>query len=205
MLRTALELAAGAGDADTGSSWLETVVTSAAGALVGLVAGILAFPIKWLVEWLTARRSRHVTACRDAHRLIRTAELNIKYEGRRSGAATVAPSEINWFTAERRAWDEAEDIVDQLGGGIANCFGIVADLWRRSYVVPHVYRHGEEDDPGPAIRDHALELLTYRIQHPWGLPDHATQLATWERQIRDAEVEAEAQERQMTSQSSGGN
>ena len=54
---------------------INTAVTTAVGLLVGLVA----FPVRWFLQWRSRRRQDDVAAYRQAHRLLRDAQLEALY------------------------------------------------------------------------------------------------------------------------------
>src|SRR4051794_32338658 len=91
----------------------ETAVTT----VIGLAIGLIFFPVKWFAQWYTRRRQESVTRYRDAHKLLRAAQLDERFPlpSRDDEARELAEQERD--VGMRRAWDEAQHI---LGAGHDN-------------------------------------------------------------------------------------
>lgn len=172
----------------------ETAVTTVA----GLIIGLLFFPVKWLVSWRVRRRQDNVTRYREAHNLLRAAQLDEKFPANDlvENEEAEAKAERAQRIAVRRAWDEAVHVL--AGGTDAKTAAVIDrlyELYVRAPVVPHVWGPEEADDPRPDLLDLAIKSLTHRIAHHYrALPvsdERITQIGSL---IDDAEKELEARD-----------
>lgn len=169
-------------------------------AFVGLAVGVIAFPVRWVISALEQRRQQVVTACREAHRVLRSAQLDNRYlllgtttDDERETAITAGR------TAMERAWDEAVEYLKM--STAADEYRIVdrlAELRQRAEVVNIVENiPGEDGALERAMDDLALEVLRYRISHrfePLFGQRFSDQVDRWESAIVSSEAELDRRE-----------
>lgn len=152
---------------------VEWAAQTGVAAIAGVVVGLVFFPFKWIAGAVTRRRDAVLTACREAHRVLRTAELDNRYPL----FATSTDEERgvalrDRVTATRRAWDEAVGYLE--ASPAKDVYGVVSRLMFLSQRAPAVeHAWGPQGDPddfdmGEAIHVRsAIEALEVKIQHRW--------------------------------------
>lgn len=152
---------------------VEWAAQTGVAAIAGVVVGLVFFPFKWIAGAVTRRRDAVLTACREAHRVLRTAELDNRYPLLASSTEEERAAALrDRVTATRRAWDEAVQYLEV--SPAKRVYSVVYRLMYLSQRAPAVeHAFGPQGDPddfdmGEAIHLHAaIAALEFKIQHRW--------------------------------------
>lgn len=169
-------------------------------AFVGLAVGVIAFPVRWVVSALEQRRQEIVTACREAHRVLRTAQLDNRYLLLETSTGVERETVIaDGRRAMDRAWDDAVECLRM--SSAVDEYSLVnrlAELRHRAELVNVVENiPGEDGALERAMLDLALEVVRFRISHrfePLFARGFTATVDGWERAIVASETELDRRE-----------